>query len=148
MFESFSAFGSFVQTPCGPRKSGMPDSVEMPAPVRPVTKPASRNQPAITSRSVGTAPEGSEVSSWFRPRSFSSAMSTTYGTHADLGLSSAMPYQCIGVECGRGGRAHGIRETTSSAGSLGTPGPSAVPRCDQQRGDVMSALWRDDAEPN
>jgi hypothetical protein len=33
MFESFSASGFFVQTPFGPRKSGMPDSVEMPAPV-------------------------------------------------------------------------------------------------------------------
>src|SRR6266849_1975860 len=34
MLESFSACGSFVHTPCGPRKSGSPDSVEMPAPVR------------------------------------------------------------------------------------------------------------------
>src|SRR6267378_2784912 len=34
MLESFSACGSFVHTPCGPRKSGIPDSVEMPAPVR------------------------------------------------------------------------------------------------------------------
>ena len=32
MFESFSAFGFFVQTPCGPRKSGIPESVEIPAP--------------------------------------------------------------------------------------------------------------------
>src|SRR6267378_4223367 len=34
MLESFSASGSFVHSPCGPRKSGIPDSVEMPAPVR------------------------------------------------------------------------------------------------------------------
>src|SRR5689334_20003162 len=34
MLESFSASGFFVHTPCGPRKSGMPESVEMPAPVR------------------------------------------------------------------------------------------------------------------
>src|SRR5437763_14327775 len=34
MLESFSACGSFVHTPCGLRKSGIPDSVEMPAPVR------------------------------------------------------------------------------------------------------------------
>src|ERR1044072_131547 len=34
MLESFSACGSFVHTPCGPRKSGIPDSVEMPAPGR------------------------------------------------------------------------------------------------------------------
>src|SRR5471032_2338615 len=33
MLESFSASGFLVHTPCGPRKSGMPDSVEMPAPV-------------------------------------------------------------------------------------------------------------------
>src|SRR5215471_13551205 len=33
MFDIRSAFGSFVQTPLGPLKSGMPDSVEMPAPV-------------------------------------------------------------------------------------------------------------------
>src|SRR5690554_1446770 len=34
MSESLSAFGFLVQTPCGPRKSGMPESVEIPAPVR------------------------------------------------------------------------------------------------------------------
>src|SRR5215211_2773184 len=33
MLDRRSAFGSRVQTPRGPRKSGMPDSVEMPAPV-------------------------------------------------------------------------------------------------------------------
>src|SRR6478609_9632199 len=33
MFDSFSASGFFVQMPFGPRKSGMPDSVEIPAPV-------------------------------------------------------------------------------------------------------------------
>src|SRR5437762_7051923 len=41
MFESFSAFGFLVQTPCGPRKSGIPDSVEMPAPVSTTTCVAS-----------------------------------------------------------------------------------------------------------
>src|SRR5437899_2389196 len=33
MFDIFSASGFFVHTPCGPRKSGIPESVEMPAPV-------------------------------------------------------------------------------------------------------------------
>src|SRR5687767_3866767 len=33
MFDIFSASGFFVHTPCGPRKSGMPESVEIPAPV-------------------------------------------------------------------------------------------------------------------
>src|SRR2546421_6421524 len=49
MLESFSALGSFVHTPCGPRKSGMPDSVEMPAPVSTTTDRAARTQPAISS---------------------------------------------------------------------------------------------------
>src|SRR3954463_16276284 len=44
MLESFSALGSFVQTPCGPRKSGIPDSVEMPAPVRTTTRDESSTQ--------------------------------------------------------------------------------------------------------
>src|SRR5438552_6014768 len=38
MSESFSALGFLVQTPWGPRKSGMPDSVEMPAPVSTTTR--------------------------------------------------------------------------------------------------------------
>src|SRR6185295_13593734 len=33
MLEGFSASGFLVQSPCGPRKSGIPESVEMPAPV-------------------------------------------------------------------------------------------------------------------
>src|SRR6185295_2421478 len=43
MFDIFSACGFFVHTPCGPRKSGMPESVEMPAPVRATM----RSAPAI-----------------------------------------------------------------------------------------------------
>jgi hypothetical protein len=34
MFDIRSAFGFLVQTPFGPLKSGMPDSVEIPAPVK------------------------------------------------------------------------------------------------------------------
>jgi hypothetical protein len=52
MFESFSASGFFVHTPCGPRKSGMPDSVEMPAPVSTTMRDASSIQP-FTSSSAG-----------------------------------------------------------------------------------------------
>src|SRR5262245_58524376 len=44
MFESFSAIGFLVHTPCGPRKSGMPESVEMPAPVSATTRLASSIQ--------------------------------------------------------------------------------------------------------
>ena len=55
MFESFSAFGFFVQTPCGPRKSGMPDSVEMPAPVSATMRElASTQLRAIDGSSTGT----------------------------------------------------------------------------------------------
>src|SRR5262245_14044322 len=50
MSESFSASGFFVQTPCGPRKSGMPESVEMPAPVNTTTRRAR----SIQSRTVST----------------------------------------------------------------------------------------------
>src|SRR5688572_32111626 len=45
MSESFSACGFFVHMPCGPRKSGMPESVEMPAPVRTTTREAPAIQP-------------------------------------------------------------------------------------------------------
>src|SRR6185312_8396635 len=44
MFDIFSASGFFVHTPCGPRKSGMPESVEMPAPVSATTRSASCTQ--------------------------------------------------------------------------------------------------------
>src|SRR6266850_2603005 len=45
MVACFSASGFFVHTPCGPRKSGMPESVEMPAPVRTTMRPAASIQP-------------------------------------------------------------------------------------------------------
>ena len=44
MFDIFSATGFLVHTPWGPRKSGMPESVEMPAPVSTTTRFASRTQ--------------------------------------------------------------------------------------------------------
>src|SRR5437899_8618807 len=44
MFDIFSASGFLVQTPCGPRKSGMPESVEMPAPVSATTRSALASQ--------------------------------------------------------------------------------------------------------
>ncbi len=40
MLEVRSAFGFLVHTPFGPRKSGMPLSVEIPAPVSTVTRRA------------------------------------------------------------------------------------------------------------
>src|SRR5262245_17158530 len=40
MLDIFSASGFLVHSPCGPRKSGMPESVEMPAPVRATTRDA------------------------------------------------------------------------------------------------------------
>src|SRR6185295_6969577 len=44
MLDNFPASGFLVHTPCGPRKSGMPESVEMPAPVRTTMRRASRTQ--------------------------------------------------------------------------------------------------------
>src|SRR3954468_18494481 len=44
MLDIFSACGFFVHTPCGPRKSGMPESVEMPAPVSATMRRASPTQ--------------------------------------------------------------------------------------------------------
>src|SRR4051812_27648961 len=41
MLDIFSASGFFVHRPCGPRKSGMPESVEMPAPVSTTMRRAS-----------------------------------------------------------------------------------------------------------
>src|SRR5713226_1714647 len=51
MSESFSALGFLVHRPCGPRKSGMPDSVEMPAPVNATTRLAWSIQPRTRSMS-------------------------------------------------------------------------------------------------
>src|SRR3954468_20849539 len=44
MLDIFSASGFFVHTPCGPRKSGIPESVEIPAPVSTTTRCASSIQ--------------------------------------------------------------------------------------------------------
>src|SRR5687768_8516429 len=44
MLDIFSASGFLVHSPCGPRKSGMPESVEMPAPVRTTTRLAASTQ--------------------------------------------------------------------------------------------------------
>src|SRR5262249_32374922 len=49
MVASFSASGFFVQTPWGPRKSGIPDSVEMPAPVSATIRRAAAIQPRTVS---------------------------------------------------------------------------------------------------
>ena len=54
-----AAFGSFVQTPCGPRKSGMPLSVLMPAPVSTVTALASRSHsPIMITSLIPRTPRG------------------------------------------------------------------------------------------
>ena len=48
MVLAFSASGSRVHTPLRPRKSAMPLSVEMPAPVRATTARLSATQPATS----------------------------------------------------------------------------------------------------
>src|SRR5918996_2158049 len=52
MFDSRSARGFLVHTPCGPRKSGMPESVDMPAPVSATTR-FPRNIHCATRRASG-----------------------------------------------------------------------------------------------
>ena len=53
----FSASGFLVHTPCGPRKSGMPESVEIPAPVSTTTRRArsTRDRARATSSSFTAA---------------------------------------------------------------------------------------------
>ena len=59
MWEAFSAAGSFVQTPLGPRKSGIPLSVLIPAPVSTTMRRAARNRARTSSRSSSTSGEAS-----------------------------------------------------------------------------------------
>src|SRR5438093_1153032 len=56
MVAIFSAAGSFVHTPCGPRKSGMPESVEIPAPVSATTRVDSSIQRRTVSTSASAPP--------------------------------------------------------------------------------------------
>src|SRR5258705_5461230 len=49
MFDICAASGLRVQRPCGPRKSGMPESVEMPAPLRTTIFEADSTQPRTVS---------------------------------------------------------------------------------------------------
>ena len=59
MWELRWAAGFLVHTPCGPLKSGMPESVEMPAPVRAMTRLPSATTARATSMASGTAMAGS-----------------------------------------------------------------------------------------
>ena len=56
MFEARSAAGSLVHKPCGPRKSGRPLSVEMPAPVSTVTRSASSTKRAAAATAASETP--------------------------------------------------------------------------------------------
>ena len=58
MSEAFSASGFFVQTPSGPRKSGIPLSVEMPAPVSTVTEAAPATRSAAARTAASSVPAG------------------------------------------------------------------------------------------
>src|SRR5689334_5267659 len=61
MSESFSACGSLVHTPRGPRKSGIPDSVEIPAPVRRTMRLASSTHERTESIKAVPARFGSDA---------------------------------------------------------------------------------------
>src|SRR6478672_2190445 len=59
MCADFSASGFFVHTPLGPRKSGMPESVEMPAPVSTTMRRASSTQRRTSPIGSRSTPETS-----------------------------------------------------------------------------------------
>lgn len=54
MFDAFSAAGLRVQIPFGPRKSGIPESVEMPAPVSTTIRSAVAIRSAAASTPTGS----------------------------------------------------------------------------------------------
>src|SRR5262245_62505878 len=54
MLDIFSATGFLVHRPCGPRKSGIPESVEMPAPVSATMRRASSTH--ARTAEIGTVP--------------------------------------------------------------------------------------------
>ena len=62
--EAFSAAGFLVHTPLGPRKSGMPESVEIPAPDSTTT----RSAPGRSSPSANTRPTSASTPSIGRKR--------------------------------------------------------------------------------
>ena len=74
MFTSFIDSGFVVHTPFGPRKSGMPDSVLMPAPVRttirsdvriwPATRSIERSGSSLTQWSLGRFTRQLSASNW------------------------------------------------------------------------------------
>jgi hypothetical protein len=64
MVEYFSASGLRVHTPFGPRKSGMPESVEMPAPVSTTIRsadPSSSRARSTAATSTGPGSAGPEL---------------------------------------------------------------------------------------
>ena len=61
MWAAFSAAGSLVQRPCGPRKSWMPLSVLIPAPVSTTTRSACASQPRTWSSPSSSAVHGARL---------------------------------------------------------------------------------------
>ena len=84
--------GFLVQTPCGPRKSGMPESVEIPAPVRTVIRSASSIHPRTVSRSSTSESVTSQVSPRvFRFGRFGTPMRGTDLLHAPTDPTREVP---------------------------------------------------------
>src|SRR5829696_1622507 len=73
MLDIFSACGFFVHTPFGPRKSGMPESVEMPAPVSTVTREAAASRVLANSMSVARSGDPSSMRTVLPDRRLSDA---------------------------------------------------------------------------
>src|SRR5206468_2834934 len=110
----FSASGFFVHTPCGPRKSGMPESVEMPAPVRTTMRRAwsMKRRAAARSWSSGATPtryhkgrscdqRAAATSDWTRPatartrRGAASQMAAIESAQAPIASSHAVAEQSL-----------------------------------------------------
>src|SRR5829696_8366094 len=88
MVAIFSAAGFFVHTPFGPRKSGMPESVEMPAPVSTVIRSAPATHCATSASSssrsmLPVSPAGEDV--------FPSPLVATPRGSADISLPPTSP---------------------------------------------------------
>src|SRR5215468_3538531 len=99
MVDIFSASGFLVHTPCGPRKSGMPESVEMPAPVSTTTRRASSIQ---------------AVAAWRRSRLMVGRIVLNFGRGVEAPQTSREPGRRSGTtaphdRAGPADRARGVR---------------------------------------
>ena len=68
MLDAFSAAGFFVHIPCGPRKSGIAESVEIPAPVNTTIRSESATASRAARVPVGNGTSCATPTLWHRRR--------------------------------------------------------------------------------